>query len=78
MHAFGEFSAVLNFFGSFSENSARKKEKNKLRHHHVISVFPSFKQFLLNKFPAKPSVCLYSNRSWATTNHSALSIHYIA
>ena len=31
MYAFGEFSLVLNFFGNFSENSARKKEKNKLR-----------------------------------------------
>ena len=77
MHAFGEFSAVLNFFGSFSENSARKKEKNKLRHHRVISVFPSSEQLPLNKFPAKSSVCLYSNRSLATTNHSARSIHYI-
>ena len=40
MRAFGGFSAVLNFFGSFLENSARKKEKNKLRYHHVISIFP--------------------------------------
>ena len=62
MHAFGEFSAVLNFFESFSENSSRKKEKSKLRHHLVISIFPSGKQFLLNKFPVKASVYLYFSR----------------
>ena len=62
MRAFGEFSTVLNFFGSFSETGARKKEKNKLRHHHVISVFPSCEQFLLNKFPVKACVYLYSFR----------------
>ena len=47
-----------NFFESFLENGARKKKKNKLRHHHVISFFPSFKQLLSNKFPVKSSVCL--------------------
>ena len=62
MRAFGEFSTVLNFFGSFSETDARKKEKNKLRHHHVISIFPSCKQFLLNKFAVKAFVCLYFSR----------------
>ena len=62
MHAFGEFSSVLNLFGSFSEDSARKKEKNKLRHHHAISIFPSAEQLLLNKFPVKSSVCLYFSR----------------
>ena len=62
MRAFGEFSTVLNFFGSVSETGARKKEKSKLRHHLVISIFPSGKQFLLNKFPVKASVCLYFSR----------------
>lgn len=30
-----------------------------------------------NQFPMTSSVCLYSNISWATVNHSARSIHYI-
>ena len=30
-----------------------------------------------NYFPVTSSLCLYSNRSWATTNHSALSIQCI-
>ena len=62
MRAFGGFSAVLNFFGSFLENSARKKEKTKLRYHHVISIFPSCKQLLLKRFPVMSSVYLYFSR----------------
>ena len=30
-----------------------------------------------NQFPMTSSVCLYSNISWATANHSARSIHYV-
>ena len=30
-----------------------------------------------NKFPVTSSMYLYSNRSWATTNHSTRSIHII-
>ena len=62
MSAFGEFSLVLDLFGSFSEDRARKKEKNKLRHRHAISIFPSCKQLLLNKFPVKSSLYLYFSR----------------
>ena len=35
------------------------------------------KQDKENQFPMTSSVCLYSNISWATANHSARSIHYI-
>ena len=71
MHAFGEFSVVLNFFESFSENSSPKKDKSKLRHHHVISIFPSCKQLLLNKLPVKASVCLYFSRLISASRENA-------
>ena len=46
----------------------------------VVMEFPKVakvKQSKENKFSVTSFMYLYSNRSWATTNHSALSFHII-
>ena len=46
----------------------------------IVMEFPkvaNVKQSKENKFSVTSFMYLYSNRSWATTNHSALSFHII-
>ena len=43
----------------------------------VFSKVANVKQSKENKFSVTSFMYLYSNRSWATTNHSALSFHCI-
>ena len=46
----------------------------------IVMEFPkvaNVKQSKENKFFVTSFMYLYSNRSWATTNHSALSFHII-
>ena len=43
----------------------------------VFSKVANVEQSKENKFSATPFMYLYSNTSWETTNHSALSFHCI-
>ena len=60
----------INFFGGGGEGEDKK----------IVMEFPkvaNVKQSKENKFSVTSFMYLYSNRSWATTNHSALSFHII-
>ena len=60
----------INFFWGGGEGEDKK----------IVMEFPkvaNVKQSKENKFSVTSFMYLYSNRSWATTNHSALSFHII-